>query len=145
MDILNLAVFNALNGNLSWDGDNVPVYDEKRRVNATDNIYVVLSTQQESDAPQTSDAFITLSTIDIEILHKTDYEVSKTVVNNISNQILNIIFPTPQTNGMPVQDHFQILNVRRERAITRQFALTDSQSILAKIITISCHIVQQSP
>ena len=145
MDILQMAVFGALNGNLSYNSANVPVYDEKKEVGQNDNLYVLLSTQQENDNPQTSDAFITDSSIDIEITHKTGFEVSKKVLNNISNQILEILIPTPSTNGMAVQNLFQIQNVRRTASITRNLSISETQSVLQKIITISAQIVEQNP
>ena len=144
MDILEMAVYNALNGQLSYNSVNIPVYDEKRRVGQSDNIYVILSTQQESEIETNDCAFVTLSSIDIEILHKTDYEVSKTVINNISNQILQILIPTQVTTGLAGVSGYQLLHVRRERAITRNFQITDSESIIAKIITITCQIVKQN-
>lgn len=141
--ILRMAVFNLLNGNLSYNSENVPVYDEKRKSGDTDTIFVILGTQQETD-DNTSDAFITDSSIDIEIQHRTDFEISKDAIDHISNQILELILPTPQSDGFSVQNLFQILCVRRISTISRNFSLTDSQSIVAKTINISCKIVQQS-
>lgn len=142
--ILRMAVYQVLNGNLSYDGNNVPVFDEKRKLSSTDNLFVILGTQRETD-DNTDDAFITDSSIDIEIQHRTEFEVSKDAIDDVSNQILQIILPTPQTSGFPVQNLFQIQLVRRSSTISRNFSLTDSQSVVAKIITITCKIVQQSP
>lgn len=142
--ILRMAVFGVLNGQLSYGGSNVPVYDEKRRDGDTSNLFVILGTQQETD-DSTDDAFITDSSIDIEIQHRTDFEISKTAIDEVSNQILQIILPSPWEHGFPVQNLFQIQLVRRSSTISRNFSLTDSQSVIAKIITITCKIVQQSP
>ena len=141
--ILRHAVFAVLNGQLSYNSVNVPVYDEKRKAGATDNLFVILGTQQESD-DDTSDAFITDSSIDIEIQHRTAFEVSKDAIDEVGNQILQILMPTPQTDGFQVQNLFLITCVRRSSTISRNFSLTDSNSIVAKIITITCKIVQQS-
>ncbi len=142
--LLRMAVYNLISGQLSYNSTNVPVYDEKRKVGATDNIFVILSTQQETD-DNTSDAFITDSSIDIEINHKSDFEVSKDAIDDVANQILTLILPTPSTDGFPVQSLFQITCVRRTSTITRNFSISDSQTIIAKIITISSKIVQQMP
>lgn len=144
MRILRMAVYNLLNGNISYNGQNVPVYDEKRRVGDTDNLFIILGTQQESD-DDTSDTFITDSSIDIEIQHRTDYEVSKDAIDEVSNQVLDLILPTPQTNGFAVQNLALIQCVRRSRSVSRNFSLTDSQSVVAKIVTITCKIIQQYP
>lgn len=145
MTILRDAVYTALAGNITNSSTPVNVYDEKKPAGVTDDIFIILSTQQESEAPQeTSETFSTLSTIDIEIWHKTGYEVSKATIDAISNQVLTIIVPTTYSTGMAQPSGFQILNVKRDRAISRNVSLTDSQSVVGKIITISCIIVQQN-
>jgi hypothetical protein len=141
--ILRQAVYDIINGQLSYNGSNVPVYDEKRKVGQADSLFVILGTQQETD-DSTSDAFITDSSIDIEIQHRTEFEVSKDAIDDVSNQILQILMPTPQTDGFLVQNLFQITCVRRTSTISRNFSISDSVSIIAKIITISAKIVQQA-
>lgn len=144
MMVLRHAIADLLDGNLSWQGVNVPVSDEKRRLGDDAVMYVTFGTQQETP-DNTSDAFITDSTIDIEIIHKTEFEVSKDGLDTVANQILEILLPTPQTDGFMVQNLFQITCVQRQSSITRNFSITDSKSVVAKIITISCKIVQQFP
>ena len=144
MMILRHACGDLLDGNLSWQGVNVPVSDEKRRIGDDVTLYVTFGTQTESD-DNTSDAFITDSSIEIQILHKTEFEVSKDALDTVSNQILEILMPTASTDGFEVQNLFQITCVRRTNAITRNFSISDSQTIVGKIITITCKIVQQFP
>lgn len=143
MSILRRAVFDTLNGNLSYLGSPVNVYDEKKKATASDRLFVILGTQQESD-DDTSEYFITDSTIDIEIYHKTEFEVSKDAIDEVSNQVMSLILPSPSLNGLPVQNLFLIQCVRRLRAISRNFSITDNESVLSKIITFTCKIVQQN-
>ena len=144
MMILRHACGDLLDGNLSWQGVNVPVSDEKRRLNDNVNFFVTFGTQQESE-DNTSDAFCTDSQIDIDIMQKTGFEISKDGIDTVSNQILEILMPTPQTDGFFTYNNVQILCVRRASAITRNYSITDSESIVSKIITITCKIVQQFP
>lgn len=144
MKILRHACRDLLSGNLSWQGVNVPVSDEKRKLRETAPLYVTFGTQQESP-DNTSDAFITDSSIDIEIHHRSEFEVSKDGIDDVSNQILEILMPTPETDGFLVQNLFQITCVQRQSAITRNYGLTDSDTVVSKIITITCKIVQQFP
>lgn len=137
-----MAVYNALNGNITYNLNGVPVFDEKRKITDTSKMFILLSTQQESD-DDTSDAFITDSSIDIEVQHRSGFEVSKDAIDDISDQILQIIMPTPQTNGLTAPSGFQITLVRRISTVTRQFQITDANTIIAKIIRITCKIVQQ--
>lgn len=146
MEPFQLSVFNKLNGALNYNSTNVPVSDELKRLAVSADLFVILSTQQESDSVETSDTFITTSSIDIEVWMKTEYSTSKRPVHDVSNQILQLLIPAPYgQNGLGVQDHFQFQNVRRTRALTRTVALSDTQTITGKIITISADIVQQSP
>lgn len=145
MDIFLRAVFNKLNGAITYDSVPVPVYDEKKSVSSSANLYILLGRQTESDDIQDDNTFAATNTLEIEIWYKTGFETSKQAVHSVSNQILQLLIPTPYTSGLGVQDHFQFLNLRRTSAITQGFQITDTQTVLAKIITISAQIVQQSP
>lgn len=130
-------------GQLSYNGISVPVYDEKKRDKQLANLYVVLSTQQETD-DNTDTSFTTDSSIDIDITHKTEFEISKDAIDEVSDQILELLLPNPDGPGWNVSG-FLIQNIRRSSTISRNFSLTDSQSIIAKIITITSKITQQFP
>jgi hypothetical protein len=146
MQAVEEAVFNLLNGQLSYNAVNIPVSDEKKRLNVSANIFVILSTQQEDDGPETSDTFITNSTIDVEVWMKTDYEVSKSPIHNVSNQIYNLVIPAAYgQNGLTAPSGFQFMNVRRLRAITRTVAISETETITGKIITFGITVVEQNP
>lgn len=138
--ILRAAVYNALNGTVNVGGV-IPVYDEKRPSTSTASVYILLSTQQET-SNDTQDAFITISSIDIEICQDTGSEVSKDTIDDISNEVLVILMPTRENSGLVSPSNMQILNLDR-RTITRAFEISPTQSILRKIITLSATIVQQ--
>lgn len=137
--ILRQAVFDALDGNVTYDGNPIPVYDEK---NDNEPIYILLSNQQEFD-DNTSDAFITRSTLDYEVVEQTGYSVSKDAIDDINDQILTIIFPTPSTTGLTMPTGFQFLNLRRESSRSLAFEISATESIIRNITTITATIVQQ--
>jgi hypothetical protein len=143
MKILRHAVFSVLNGSVTYNSVVIPVADEKRRIPQTANLFIILGAQNEAD-DNTSDAFMTDSTIDIEIHHKTDYEVSKDAVDDLSNIILELLMPTPSSDGLPVQNLMQITCVHRSSTTTRGLSVTEGGSVISKVITISAKIVQQS-
>lgn len=144
MKILRHACRDLLTG-LTYNGTPVPVGDEKLKYNDRGaTLFVTFGTQTESP-DNTSDAFITDSSIDIEINHKTGFEVSKDAIDDVSDDILNILLPYPETDGFQVQDGVLIQCVTRSQAITRNYSLTDTQTYISKIITITCKIVQQFP
>lgn len=133
------AIFDLLNGNIS-----VPVYDEKRKVEAPRGIFVVLSTQQETPAPEDNDCtFVTRSSIDIEIVVKTGFEVTKDAQDDIEDEILAILRPT-QGSDIVTSSGFLIQDLFRERSFTRNLSLSDSQSILQTILTFTATITEQT-
>lgn len=141
--ILRHLIRDLIAGNLSYNGTTVTVYDEKIRDKQRPSLYVLFSTQQETD-DNTDTSFTTDSSIDLEITHETEYEVSKDAIDEIGNQILELVIPAPDFPGYDYLG-FQVQEVRRTSTITRNFSITDSSSIVAKIITITCKITQQFP
>jgi len=138
MKPLRHAVFNLLDGELSYDSNPVNVYDE---LNDTDDIYVLLSTQQEV-FDETSDCFITRSSIAIEVVAKTESSVSKDIIDDVSDQIYQLLRPTTSTTGLVDPSGFSIQNVQRENALTQVLQITPTQSVLRKILNIVVTIVQ---
>ena len=138
MKPLRHAVFNLLDGELSYDSTTVNVYDE---MNDSDDIYVLLSTQQET-FDETSDCFITRSSIAIEVVAKTGTAVSKDIIDDVSDQIYQLLRPSMATTGLANPSGFLIQNVQRENALTQVLQITPTQSVLRKIINIVVTIVQ---
>lgn len=137
--ILRQAIFNALDGNITLNGNPVPVYDEK---NENENVYILLSNQQEfDDSPDGS--FITRSTIDYEVVQQTGYSVSKDDIDDINEQILEILIPTQGTTGLTIPSGFQFHNVKRESSRSLAFEISPTESIVRNITTISTIIQQQ--
>lgn len=136
---LRLSVFNCLNGNLN--GRNI--YDEKKKVGATDTMFVILSTQQESPIQDNDSTWISTSSIDIEIIAKTDSETSKDDIDELANLILSLVFPTRSTCALIAPSNLEFQNAVCSRTITRNISLSETESILSKIITFTTTIVQQ--
>lgn len=137
--IIRQAIFDAIDGQVVVNSVTIPVYDEK---NDGENIYILLSNQQEAD-DNTSDTFITRSTIDIEVVQQTGYSVSKDDIDDITEQILEIVIPTPNTHGLTEPTGIQILNVRRESSRSLAMEISISETIIRNITTISATIIQK--
>lgn len=135
-----LAIYNCLNGNLGG----IKVYDEKKKVGATDTLFVLLSTQQETPIEENDCAFISKSSIDIEIVQKTGFEVTKDTIDDLANIILTLVIPDTQSSCLTAPSGFQFLIPTVTRTLTRNVSITDSESILVKIITITTQIVTQN-
>jgi hypothetical protein len=137
--ILRQAIFNALDGQITLNGETVPVYDEK---NENESVYILLSNQQEfDDSPDGS--FITRSTIDYEVVQQTGYSVSKDDIDDINEQILEILIPSQGTTGLTIPSGFQFHNVKRESSRSIAFEISPTESIVRNITTISTIIQEQ--
>lgn len=142
-EILANAVFNALSGNVTYNGNNVPVYDEKKKTGDTENLYILFSTQQETP-DNTFETFMTDSTLDIEIVFRSGSETSKKVLSDVANAVLEILFPTPQTIGISQPSGFEIQLFEFAGSITRAFEISATESIVRKFIKVKAKIIQQS-
>lgn len=118
-------------------------YDEKKSVLASDKIFALLSTQQETLTDENDCTWITRSSIDIEIYQKTGSEVSKDLIDDLSNAILVRLMPTPQTTNIIDPSNLQFCNHRIDSIISRNISLSETESVLEKIIRFSVQIIQQ--
>lgn len=135
--LVRKAFYEALEGQLTYDGDAVEVVDEQ--ASGTTPIYVVLSNQDSSEDRVFSkfkhDAFILL-----QVVHKTDYSASKIAVDNVANQICEIIKPTPSTNGLAAQEEFSFTSVKLESTRSFPFQLNDAETIVRRLLRFSIKI-----
>lgn len=137
--IFRKAIYDALNNVIS-----VPVYDEKKHVGDADAVYVLLSTQQETNQTLTDCTWITLSTLDISIVVRTPHEVTKDVQDDIEEEILEILFPVAAGDVLETSvSGFLIQNMFRESSLTRNLSITPTDSVLETIIRISATITEQ--
>ena len=134
-----LSVFNCLNGNLSGR----PVYDEKQKVTASDTLFVLLSTQQQTQIEQNDCTWINRCSIDIEVIQKTGSEVSKDDIDDTANDILTLILPTPTTCGLTEPGGLQFCNPVCESIISRNLSLSETESVVQKVIRVVVQIIQQ--
>lgn len=139
---LRAAVYQALGGNVNVGGV-IPVFDEKKSVTSSAKLYILLSTQQEVNS-DTMDTFMTQSFLDIEVCQQSGSEVSKDDIDDVSDAVYAILFPSPYQSGLTNPSLMQIQNLRREKTITRALEISATESILRKIITVSALIIQQS-
>lgn len=139
-----LAIFAALDGQLTYNSIAVPVTDEKKLQSDTSKIYVIFGRQTETPTERNDSAFITQSTIDLLIVSKTYSETSKDIVNDISDDILELLLTTPQINGFTEPMGFQVQNIELAYSETGTMRMNSTDITLTQLLTITAQIVQQS-
>ena len=87
---ISQAMINALNGNISYNGANVPVYG--RVPSSASEPYIKIYSVQTNEADQNADEFITETLTRIEVITAFDSDSGGELeVNTIVNDILVII------------------------------------------------------
>lgn len=132
------ATAEALSGNTGG----IPVYDEKRWVQDTDSTYVLLSTQQQTPIQENDCTWISLNSLDIEIYQRTGSEVSKDEIDDIANTVLGILIPTPGVCPLTA-GNLQFGYAQAESIISRNMSLSETESIVVKVIRFTVQITQQ--
>jgi hypothetical protein len=124
---------NALNGNLSYNGKDVPVYGQTPFDTTPQNYVVIGNINEVSD--NTNHSFGNNVEVVVDIFSE-QYRVNDLgVVDNIASQILNILIPNPAITGFS-DTYFQVFPLGRTSS--RYLPLQDGDNYVArKIITIN--------
>jgi len=131
-NIRNIYV-SALNGFISYNGLNVPVYGQQPFTTTPQN-YIVISSITES-AINTNNSFGNSVDVIIDIFSEQYRIYDNSIVDNISSQILNILIPDTQVNGFS-DTYFEVYPT--QRTLSSYLPLRDGEKFVArKIITIS--------
>lgn len=124
---------NALNGNISYNGKNVPIYGQDPFRTLPQN-YVIISSITEQ-AVNTNDSFGNTVSVDIDIFSE-QYRVNDlSVVDNIAGQILNLLIPDTHIDGFSDSD-FIVYPMSRTNSLYLPLYKGDNY-VARKIITIN--------
>jgi len=130
--IRNIYV-SALNGNISYNGKIVPVYGQQPFTTTPQN-YIVISSITES-ARNTNNSFGNDVEVTIDIFSEQYRTYDNSVVDDISNSVLNIMIPYTQVGNFGDLD-FDVFPM--QRTSSSYLPLRDGENFIArKIITIS--------
>lgn len=124
---------NALNGNLTYNGKNVPVYGQTPFRTLPQN-YVIISSITEV-ASNTNNSFGNIVDVVIDINSEQYRVYDNSIVDNITSQILNILIPDTQVNGFS-DANFEVFPTGR--SLSTYLPVVNGDNFIArKIITIS--------
>lgn len=130
---------NALNGNITYGGKNVPVYGQQPFTTTPQN-YIVISSINEV-AVNTNNSFGNSVDVTIDIFSEQYRTYDNSIVDNISSQILNILIPDTQVNGFS-DIYFEVFPT--QRTSSSYLPVMEGQNFVArKIITISNLVIQK--
>jgi hypothetical protein len=138
------AYFAALNnqvGNPENAANKIPVVDEKLDLNITDHDLYILIGGQAENLNNVKNMWAKECDISLTVVNRRKSTNSKTYIENISDQILTILFPTRTTNGLTVTSPFKLTYARLTSA---QYAFDKSNDgwQISKTLVFRNHITQ---
>jgi hypothetical protein len=139
---LRKAFFEALDGNVTFNANDVPVVDGKLETLPEDGLFIVFGDQVDNDKSNKS-SFVTEVTFDLAVVDKRKSTGSKKDVEDVCDQILQIIKPTIQTHGLSIESPFSISNVKYLSGLAASVAMDAlNQFIQVKRVQFIIRITQ---
>ena len=136
------SYFEALNQQIVIEGAFIPVVDEKLDEQITEqDIYIALSTQSDNPRPNKS-YFASDITIAAVIVQNTKAAVSKEIVEDVSNQMLQIVIPSVGNHGLTIDAPFRITYVKLDSGQTQGAKLDNGDYVIAKQLNFRNRITQ---
>lgn len=139
---LRRAFWLALDGMLTVDGNDVPVYNGKVEDSITSNVYVLF--QETSSKPvknksmEASEVYLTM-----DIKQRIPSSVSSEDIEDVADQILQIVKPTTKTIGITIANPFKIIILAVEDNDNERPREVESNSFMVtKSLRFRNHIIK---
>lgn len=107
--------YNALNNAVDIPGDpinKVPIVDEKLDLNITEHDLYMLIGGQQASAANTKSTWGKEVDLNITVVNRRKATNTKTIIENIADQMLQILFPTRTTFGLSINAPFNLSYVK---------------------------------
>ena len=134
------AVYAALNGQITYGGNTVKVFSGI--ADTTDDLYIVLSTMNDTQVARNKKKFCTASVLVIDIVHHQQRAVSYSAVSNVYSQVMELLVPSPQTGGFALDSDFQLMSV--EVIGTEDLFEQSTEKVVRKIARLRAEIFENS-
>ena len=102
--------FNLLDGNITFNGNDVPVYTDDVPTEVTEP-YILLRAEGETTVKNNSGFFVN-AVIITEIVTSYAVSVNRGDVDTINSQITELVFPTPNTYGINTLTNHQVTDIQ---------------------------------
>lgn len=132
---LRTALYQLLNGQLTYEATDVPVFDGKVKKGSDNNYYVLIGNTSSIDNSTFGNWSRKMQTI-VDIVTKTTDTATTDIADNIAGQVLALLMPDPSSNGLS-QGNFQYLNVFLVADRYLELQLNPTTIMLRRLLTIS--------
>lgn len=137
------AYFNALDGNITYNGSTIPVYDEEADATGGD-YYILISTIIDADFPNKT-KFMNDVEVLIDVVSQNNYRVDlvKSIVDAITQKVLNQILPSVGNSSLSDNADFQILDVRKSGSQHVPIIDTGTKRIVRRLTRFTQLIIEK--
>lgn len=138
------AYYDALNNQVNNPGNPgnfIPIVDEKLDVNITEHDLYMLIGGQGGTVDGVKGMWAKTLDISITVVNRRKATNSKTLIEDICDQMLTILFPTRTTNGLTVASPFKLTYAR---LINENYAFDKETGdwVISKVLVFRNHITQ---
>lgn len=139
---LRKAYFQLLNGELIVDEGVIPIVDEKLDVDINEHdTYVLLTSQDETDASNKK-YFVNETLIRLRIVNQRRATSTKEVVELVSDQILDKLFPTRTTCSLILDSPLSLTYARYVNGDYNPLEENENGFVVSKALVIKNRITQ---
>lgn len=137
------AYYQALAGNITVNGQQVPVVDEKLEADiSAHGVYVIMTSQDEDGEPSNKTYFVNETLLRLQIVNQRRATNTKEVVEDVADQILQILFPSRTSWALTVDSPLRLTYARFVNAQYNPLAKNDQGLIISKTLTFKNRITQ---
>jgi hypothetical protein len=104
--------YEALNGQITIEGSPIPIVDEKLDLNITEHTLYMLIGGQQATGANTKTTWGKEVDLNITVVNRRKATNTKTIIEDIADQMLQILFPTRTTFGLSVGAPFNLSYVK---------------------------------
>lgn len=106
--VLRKAFFDTLKNAIVVNGTTIPIFDEKMEAGTRNDLFIKISSQDVRH-DNTKCHFRARCTITLMVVDSTKSVGGKLLVDQVSDNILNILYPTKKTNTLDVAPPYQLV------------------------------------
>ena len=137
------AYYTALNGQITYNGSTIPVYDEEADETGGD-YYIIISTVVDADLPNKG-KFMNDVEVLIDVVSQNNWRVDlvKQIVDAITAKILNRVIPSIGTTNLIENADFQIVDVRKSASQHVPILDTGTKKIVRRLTRFTQIIIEK--
>jgi hypothetical protein len=144
------SYFNLLEGNITYNGSVIPVYDEEADETGND-FYIIISTLTDAYIPVKTKFFNEVTIlIDVVTMFNTRMYANsdpqpkmKEPVDVITGKILDLVKPTRDTTGIADNSDFQVIDVTKESSQHFPILDVDDKKIIRRLTRFSQIVIEK--